>query len=547
MLEDVGAIDRSHRMPGFADDETESDAFAAIALGLAKYRQGDIATALQSFGQAFKARMLLPDDQVAAVMIDVASCLIGSFKADNQSPAAYGFLRQVCAEAAEVIAGFLLIANFPTGNEDPSTLGEPQILSCAGALSAAGRHEEALNILEELVLKRPSHLAFNHAIFVARRKQAGRSDDLTGRFCPVPFERFDVLPNGGTHICCAAFMPVNVGNLFFQDWHDVWNSKTAQAVRESIHDGSYRFCDKLKCPKFENGLVDIATLEETQETNAPVISPAVSDSDEPADHFLTPTEMKEYAVNRSRLLSEGPRMVNLSFDRSCNLACPSCRQDFNVAKAEERDRMLALAENRVLPMLEQAKIVVITGSGDPFASKAFRHIMRSLTPERFPNLQLKIMTNAVLFTPAEWEKISHLHGRIHSVVVSIDAAEPETYSVLRRGGDWNRLMENLMFLGGLHREGAFSQFGLAFVVQAENWREMPDFVNLGKRVGASVVRFSPIENWGTYAAPDYAQQAVQFESHSEHEAFKQLLRRPELDDPCVRLGVLDRLRDPLTA
>ena len=60
--------------------------------------------------------------------------------------------------------------------------------------------------------------------------------------------------------------------------------------------------------------------------------------------------------------------------------------------------------------------------------------------------------------------------------VSVDAARQDTYEVVRRGGSFDRLCRNLDFLGGLRAERRIDLLRLDFVVQALNFREMPEFV-----------------------------------------------------------------------
>jgi wyosine [tRNA(Phe)-imidazoG37] synthetase (radical SAM superfamily) len=520
---------------------------SALQTALDEIHRNNALAGLAIFADVFRDGLKLPEDEVAGVMIEVSSALIAAFETDRQSPAAYDFLRTISPEAADVVAGLLQLANFPTGNENLLAIQEPIILAFAGALSAAGRHKEAIGILEGLLVRTPNRLPLSHAMFVAQRRQAGQPDDLRGRFCEVPFEGFDVLPGGAVHLCCAAFMSKSVGNLYHQDHDSIWNGEDAGLVRESIHDGSFRYCDKLKCPRFAHGLPTACSALEAATAAADAV-----DHDWMARRGSVPHNPHLAPIIAGSLteLTVPPAKINLSFDRTCNLACPSCRTDFIAAKSAERASMLTLVNARILPLLETASLVTVTGSGDPFASKTFRHILRSIDPERCPDLKVQIATNGVLFTPQEWEGIAHLHGRIAGVNVSIDAACPETYAIVRRGGDWDRLLANLRFLTSLARQGAFAAVNLCFVVQALNWREMPAFVRLGRELGVDQVYFSLLENWGTFHGGQFADNAVHFESHPDHQDFRELLATsPEMDDPLVWLGSsIPSLREtPVTA
>jgi hypothetical protein len=478
-----------------------------------------------------------------AVALAFANHLVETFSRDGQSPIGYGVLRHMNAMAAATVLPFVTDLDFVSGSDNPDAVAAGVVLAAVGLMSAAGQHDDAVAMMTQIHLSDTDCLDYSHALFVAQRKQRGLSDDLAGQFCPVPFERFDVGMGGWVSLCCGMLLRKYPGNVNQQSGLDIWNGMESRDVRQSIHDGSYRYCDKLRCRKFETGLIDLAKPDEQ------ILEETRPFRDAANEGRSIDAEMLGYARSHATTLPVGPRMVNLSFDQTCNLSCPSCRTDIIAAKPAERDQMLRMAEERIMPVLHNTRLLVVTGSGDPFASKTFRHILRSIDPATHPELELKIMTNGVLFTPAEWDKIAHLWGRIRSVTISIDAAKPETYAIVRRGGDWERLQANLRFLGGLRRDGAFRELRLAFVVQAENWREIPAFIAMGRDVGASVVHFGPIENWGTFSPDVFERQAVHYPTHPDHEALRALLASHDPTDRYAEFGLLEALmnKDALLA
>ena len=66
-------------------------------------------------------------------------------------------------------------------------------------------------------------------------------------YCTRPFEWFAVLDNGDVSPCCPPWIDgYRIGNLYKQSVDEVWNGEKAQAFRESILDGSFKYCNK--CP-----------------------------------------------------------------------------------------------------------------------------------------------------------------------------------------------------------------------------------------------------------------------------------------------------------
>lgn len=53
----------------------------------------------------------------------------------------------------------------------------------------------------------------------------------------------------------------------------------------------------------------------------------------------------------------GPETMTLSYDRACDLSCPSCRSTRYAADDATRDRYTALQERAILPLLKHAKTV----------------------------------------------------------------------------------------------------------------------------------------------------------------------------------------------
>ncbi len=337
---------------------------------------------------------------------------------------------------------------------------------------------------------------------------------LAGKICPNPFVQLDVLARA-SYLCCSNFLNTSVGNMSSRSWERVWNSETAQAIRESIHDGSYRYCNKGTCPAIQaNGLV-------------------------PAQEMAGRSEYwREILESAATRLDRGPESVNLAYDPTCNLSCPSCRTAPFAADEKMRTRFEALQERAILPLLKGAKTVFVTGSGDPFASKNFRRLMEQLTPEEYPELRFQIMTNGMLFTPRQWGNFPALHGRVKILKISLDAATGPTHELLRRGARWPVMLENMAFAGDLRARGQIDHLEFVFTVQTDNYCEMGDAIDLAKSFGADSVFFARMTNWGTFSADEYAAKAVFLAEHPDHADFLHRMQDPRLRDPIALLGDL---------
>ena len=76
------------------------------------------------------------------------------------------------------------------------------------------------------------------------------------------------------------------------------------------------------------------------------------------------------------ILPWGPREINCSYDRSCNLSCPSCRAKV-IVESRAKDRVLRIQKRLTEEALPEARLLYITGSGDPFGSPFFRRWLQT--------------------------------------------------------------------------------------------------------------------------------------------------------------------------
>ena len=240
-------------------------------------------------------------------------------------------------------------------------------------------------------------------------------------------------------------------------------------------------------------------------------------------------------------------IIDFSHDRSCNLACPSCRIDkILLTEGSDYEAKKAIQDELVQEYLGEPSDrkfeIKVTGSGDPFASKIYREFLSELDGADFPNMTVNLQTNGVMFTKKNWDRIHRIHDNLGFILVSADAATEETYGPIRKGGDWDLLMANLKHLGERRAEGKFTHFRMDFVVQDSNFREMPAYVDLAKEMGVDVVYFMIVRNWGTWTPKQFDEKCVWKKTHPDFEEFMQVLQDPRLGDSRVDLGNLTHYR-----
>lgn len=346
---------------------------------------------------------------------------------------------------------------------------------------------------------------------------------MTNKFCPSParwldmtikFHRWDAV---GFAICsqCWATHECILGEFSLQDiaeisFHDrfmeLWNAERIRQIRGTWADGQVpRMCQS--CPRL------------------------LADSDPPLKESEIDDPYLRTLIDTKSTITV-PRVLSLGYDPSCNLACPSCRKEhFRLVPGDERYDLLQRFQRQfVMRLLQDATDAHCTGYGDPFGSQLYWELLTTITPADAPRLKWYFLTNGLGFTEKAYAQIP-TREQIAGVNVSVDAATDATYRE-NRGGSWNKLLSNLEFLADLRRGDAIDKFELGFVYQANNWREIPAFVELAEHLGATrIILYTLLDHTG---GDEHRAKCVYLAEHPDHDEAMEMVRwaREEGGIPC---------------
>lgn len=349
-------------------------------------------------------------------------------------------------------------------------------------------------------------------------KRAKDRKNCEGLFCSGAFEVAHVAASGDVYMCCPPQLPTPIGNLNTGSFEDAWNSPIAQAIRKSILDGDFGFCDHSACPHLVS---ESGRVKKVEEVNDPFYEKIIAEGI---------TE-----------IPRGPKEIEPAYDFSCNLSCPSCRHELFVARGEPYERAKSIHEKVLNEALHDAERLTVSGQGDPFASRLYRDFLAEFDQEKYPNLSIWITTNGLLLTPQMWKRIKKSHGAIDVMHVSMNGASPESFATNQEGGEFSVFLQNLEFVKGLRAAGEIPRFTLGFYVLENNWREMKEAVRLAKHFRADRITFCHMVNWGTFNDAEYAAAAIHLEAHPDHSAYREFLNDPIFKDPVAYLGNLAEL------
>lgn len=197
----------------------------------------------------------------------------------------------------------------------------------------------------------------------------------------------------------------------------------------------------------------------------------------------------EYRGGADRLTSL-PQYVLVELTQGCNLACPMCRSEKLSLKG--RTMPLALFDSIADTVFETAQMVDLRGWGE---SLLLPHVDYCISRAAEAGAVVRFVTNLAMRAPP----VALLANYGCRVAVSIDTVEPGLYGVLRRGGLFERMRENLAALVAAYRaqDVPLDRIVLNTTVTAPGIGGLADLVAFAAGMGISEVRMSEV-----FAAPD---------------------------------------------
>lgn len=302
--------------------------------------------------------------------------------------------------------------------------------------------------------------------------------------CPRPFDTVLIDKRGSCYACeCTSWLPQSIGNLQIKALDEIIGNRTHQHLQSSIEDGTYRYCNNAQCTHLKHGM----------------------------------------GWDRER-----PFQLRLAIDDSCNLRCPSCRPAMVFHTKGTAFKLGVTLANRIndwLSTRQDPTQVHIGSDGDPFASHVYRHFMEH-TPIK-DNIKYSILTNGLMFKEFH-PRVPHVVSNLHELGVSIDGASKQTYERLRLGGKWDKMLEALASMSEQKNKHGFDLV-MHFVIQRENYHEMPDIVELAKNYDVDRLLLNKIEDWNVMH--DWERQNIFDSAHPQHRDFTETFEKikPLLD------------------
>lgn len=307
--------------------------------------------------------------------------------------------------------------------------------------------------------------------------------------------------DGMVRLCGWTGEDGRIGSLLDYSMPEIFHGEKAEKLREKLLCQDYSSCSVDDCPYLMTG--EIKTYQ---------------------------TEMGE--------LPEYPERLYLAFENRCNYRCPSC--NIHCADAgkdkEQIEHDYDIIESRLREAMPHARIIGANGQGELFCSKRIMKLLSEWEPiAPVEECQVYLETNGSLFDAEHWKQIENIGKYYVWVTVTVMSFDQAIYEHLS-GAKYpiSKIEDNLRFIKSLREKNIINFVQLATVVQAENFREMPEFARRCiEEFGADRVRLRPYANWGVQNSMEEFFIDIRNPMHPYHQEYREVMRHPYLSNPKV--------------
>jgi len=199
---------------------------------------------------------------------------------------------------------------------------------------------------------------------------------------------------------------------------------------------------------------------------------------------------KEYEEGRT-VLKSLPSVVTFALTTHCNNKIPCMICDRNTRPLALDTELDDKVIERAILLLKTAMYVLLHSGGEAMVSRYFDQIVESIeSPTR-----VSFATNAMLMTNKRADLMLK-KDIMAGIVVSLDAATPEIYRLMRPGSKFETVIENVAYYIAKVRElgRVHSNVSLNMTICEANICDVPKLIDLAVKIGAWGVNFNHLNS-----------------------------------------------------
>ena len=177
------------------------------------------------------------------------------------------------------------------------------------------------------------------------------------------------------------------------------------------------------------------------------------------------------------------RLLQVESSLSCNLRCIMCPWQNVRNQIKNHGNMSQEVWNGLRPHLNEVRSIDFTGGGEPLLQP---HLLEWIKQAKDAGCEAGFLTNGLLLSDRVSQRLLDLG--LNWIGFSLDGADQETYELIRRGADFERLCGNIRKLTK-KRITRQPLVMINFVMMRSNHHQLEKIIQLAHELGVEQVNF----------------------------------------------------------
>ncbi|MCJ7691669.1 MAG: SPASM domain-containing protein [Clostridiaceae bacterium] len=172
----------------------------------------------------------------------------------------------------------------------------------------------------------------------------------------------------------------------------------------------------------------------------------------------------------------------------CNLMCQTCvRNTWNELMGEMDIKTFDQIIEQ-LKVFNELQTVMFGGFGEPTFHK---DILYMISRVKSLGIKAEMVSNGTLLDEVMVKGL--FENKLNTLWISFDGSDEHTFKGIRKGANYNNVIENLKILKSLNRKSSHKiKVGIAVVAMKQNINGLSDLDKLAKTIGASMILISNV-------------------------------------------------------
>lgn len=225
-----------------------------------------------------------------------------------------------------------------------------------------------------------------------------------------------------------------------------------------------------------------------------------------------------------------PLSISIEPTTTCNLQCPECPSGLRKFTRPTGFIKKETVEEIVKQLGNYLFYVTFYFQGEPLLHKQFAEFVRLL---KMKKIVVATSTNAHYLTTEKSQEI--IDSGLDRLIISLDGTDAKTYSIYRKGGNFDKVISNIEFFMALRKKSKSKHpfVELQFIVFKHNEHQIKEIKILGKKLGVDKVTLKTAQLYEFEKGNELMPGLVKYSRYEEYEDGKYRIKS-NLPNSCYR-------------